>query len=185
MIDLGKYDDSRRPEPVVEYSSKLVAPPEERKDPHNHSLDYGAKRSSYKPEFAVKFKQEKPGSGMKRGGMRTMKKYEPVNYNEMEDAKDYTEPERPIAMYSEKMNKNSYDKPEPVMGGDVNFTLEGGARRDPLVKIPFNDTLLHDYCLMLDKENNRDVNIFAIQSLAPLIADCANNIVNDAEKFMA
>lgn len=37
---------------------------------------------------------------------------------------------------------------------------------------------------MLDKENNRDINIFAIQSLEPLIKDSARIIVNDPEKLM-
>jgi hypothetical protein len=38
---------------------------------------------------------------------------------------------------------------------------------------------------MLDKENNRDINIFAIQSLEPLIDDCIKNIMKDSEKFMS
>jgi hypothetical protein len=37
---------------------------------------------------------------------------------------------------------------------------------------------------MLDKENNRDINIFAIQSLEPLIRDSAKIIINDPEKLM-
>lgn len=38
---------------------------------------------------------------------------------------------------------------------------------------------------MLDKDNNRDINMFAIQSLEPLIKDTARTIVNDAEKMLS
>jgi len=38
---------------------------------------------------------------------------------------------------------------------------------------------------MLDKGNNRDINIFAIQSLQPLVKDCARTIANDPQMLMS
>jgi len=110
-----------------------------------------------------------PGS---RGG--------PVDYNQLEEQKGYpSEPQsmpyespapRPMKSQTEKLNRNMFDQSE-VVDNEYQFPLDGGARRNPMVKLPFNDNLLHDYCLMLDKDNNRDINIFAIQSLEPLIKD--------------
>ena len=57
-------------------------------------------------------------------------------------------------------------------------------RKEPLIKLPLNDSLLHDYWCMLDKDNNKDVNIFAIQSLEPIISDSVRIIINDPEKFL-
>ena len=54
-----------------------------------------------------------------------------------------------------------------------------------MVHVPFNDALLHDYCMMLNKDNNRDIQIFAIQSLDPLIGDAVKIIMEDSERFMA
>ena len=39
--------------------------------------------------------------------------------------------------------------------------------------------------MMLNKDNNRDINIFAIQSLDPLINDAVRMIMESSEKFMA
>ena len=39
---------------------------------------------------------------------------------------------------------------------------EGGAAKLPMVNVPFNESLLTDYCMMLTPDNNRDINIFAI-----------------------
>ena len=39
---------------------------------------------------------------------------------------------------------------------------EDDSQQPPIVNVPFNDNLLHDYCMMLNKDNNRDINIFAI-----------------------
>lgn len=107
-----------------------------------------------------------PGS---RGG--------PVDYNRLEEQKGFApkeyqmrEPELPPQRHTEKLNRQMFEQSE-IVNNDYQFPLDGGARRDPVVKIPFNDNLLHDYCLMLDKDNNRDINIFAIQSLEPMIKD--------------
>jgi hypothetical protein len=62
---------------------------------------------------------------------------------------------------------------------------QGGANAEPMVNVPFNDNLLNDYCMMLNKDNNRDINIFAIQSLDPLINDAMKLIIPNSERFMA
>lgn len=153
-------------------------------DQHTFTFDAGRKRS--KPTK----------SGYSSGQDSSLRK---VGYSAIHDNKknayDYSYEESklldapsyesPMNSYSRKVNANKYSKPETKYDEEYTFPLEGGARRDPTIKIPFNDSLLHDYCLMLDKENNRDINIFSIQSLAPLIKDCARNIINDPEKFMA
>lgn len=113
----------------------------------------------------------------------------PTDYSRMEEEKGYQpydrprREERPMESQSAKMQKSIFDK-EKGFDQAYDFPLDGGARREPMVKIPFNDNLLHDYCCMLDKENNRDINIFAIQSLEPLIKDCARIIVNDPEMIL-
>jgi len=113
-------------------------------------------------------------SSLKKVGYSSIHDYQksaPLDYNKMEEKKNYLDYETPINSYSRQINQNTYEKPQHKFDDDYNFPLEGGARRDPIVKIPFNDNLLHDYCCMLDKENNRDINIFAIQSIEPLIKD--------------
>ena len=57
--------------------------------------------------------------------------------------------------------------------------------KNTMIKLPLNDNLLHDYWCMLDKENNKDVNIFAIESLEPIVSDSARLILNDPEKFLS
>ena len=35
--------------------------------------------------------------------------------------------------------------------------VEAGAQKNQIINVPFNETLLHDYCMMLNKDNNRDI----------------------------
>ena len=63
--------------------------------------------------------------------------------------------------------------------------LQGGARKEQVVNVPFNETLLHDYCMMLNKDNNRDIQLFAIQSLDPLVDDAIRMIMPNGERFMS
>ena len=73
-----------------------------------------------------------------------------IDFNQMEDEKGYSMPEKrsraevPMKSYTEKYNRSAFET-EPRFDDDYSFPLEGGARREPLVKIPFNDNLLHDY----------------------------------------
>jgi hypothetical protein len=75
------------------------------------------------------------------------------DYNNMEEQKVTYEPtfdtrprqrEAPIMSNSEKLSKSRFEQ-QNSFGDDYNFPLDGGARRDPVVRIPFNDNLLHDY----------------------------------------
>jgi hypothetical protein len=63
--------------------------------------------------------------------------------------------------------------------------LDGNQPVNPMVDVPFNDSLLHDYCMMLNKDNNRDINIFGIQSISTLINDAVRLIMPNAERFMS
>lgn len=136
---------------------------------HSYGIDAGQRRSQYKPQ-----QPERSLRNVGYSAIHDRNQKVNLNYNSMEESKTHHDEvhETPINSYSRQINQNSYQKPPMAqMSNDYDFPLEGGARREPLVKIPFNDNLLHDYCLMLDKENNRDINIFAIQSLEPLIKD--------------
>lgn len=53
------------------------------------------------------------------------------------------------------------------------------------MNVPFNESLLTDYCMMLTPDNNRDINIFAIQSLDPLVNDAVKLIMQTSDRFMA
>lgn len=80
-----------------------------------------------------------------RGGQR--------DYNNMEEQKVSYEPsfesrprqrEVPIRSNTEKLTRQMFEQ-QNNFNDDYNFPLDGGARRDPMVRIPFNDNLLHDY----------------------------------------
>lgn len=80
-----------------------------------------------------------PGS---RGGR-------PHDYNQMEEKNQnqyggQRREEKPMRSHTDKMSKNMFDN-DPKFDNNYDFPLEGGARRDPIVKIPFNDNLLNDY----------------------------------------
>lgn len=82
------------------------------------------------------------------------------------------------------MNEGN-QKNTPYEYNQHSFGLSSGPRQEIKMAIPFNDNLLHDYLMMLNKDNNRDIHIFAIQSLEGMINDAMGRIVNDSERFMA
>jgi hypothetical protein len=182
-VNIRLYNNGEDTKPYIpdtksSYSRQRMEPPS----------SYGYEPERRKPEPRKEFSRDnlrKVGYDAIHQGSRG----KPLDYNRMEDQK-YSEfdipprAERPMNSHTEKLNKNMFDK-EPRFEDDYQFPLDGGARREPLVKIPFNDNLLHDYWCMLDKENNRDINIFAIQSLEPLIKDWARLIAKDQEKLLS
>ena len=182
-VNIRLYQDANEElPPYIPSSSKRLIKPE-KPDLNAYSFDAGRRKSSQMKEYGRESLRKVGYDAIHSRG-----KEKPMDYNLYEEVKGVPKPvksrgERPIASYTEKLNKNMFDMRDNYEE-EYQFPLEGGARRDPIVKIPLNDNLLHDYWWMLDKDNNRDINMFAIQSLEPLIKDTAKSIVNDSEKFL-
>lgn len=184
-VNIRLYEDDSKvqeppyiPKPRSRHMGMNQRPPQVPRE--NQSFGYDSGTEHRRSKYSHKISSGGQESSLRNVGYNAIHekpKEQIYDYNRMEDSKNDAD----FKVISNKV----YPRPEVNFGNEYNFPLDGGARRDPTVRIPFNDNLLHDYCLMLGKENNRDINIFAIQSLEPLIKDCARNIVNDAEKFMA
>ena len=168
--------------PYIPSSAKRIIKVE-KPDVNAYSFDAGRRRSSQMKEYGRESLRKVGYDAIHSRGND-----KPSDFNLYEEVKGVSRTvkskgERPMASYTEKLNKNMFDMRDNYEE-EYQFPLDGGARRDPIVKIPLNDNLLHDYWWMLDKDNNRDINMFAIQSLEPLIKDTARIIINDAEKFL-
>ena len=153
-VNIRLYSDGQKDEPAYVPAARPyeIAPRSrgtasrsklEESESNKYSFDPEKRRSKYSKPFSEK------ESSLRKVGYSAIhdKPREPTfDYDQMEEGKrDFIDHETPINSYSRQINKNSYEKPKHKFDDDYKFPLDGGARRDPMVKIPFNDNLLHDY----------------------------------------